>query len=106
MSHLQKHAIAAGFAFFLVASLFPPWVQTFQDQGISQVRRDAGYHVLFTPPEPSRDHPKFGVAIDSQRLLIEYLVILVAAGGFFVAGKARDRGGKASKAAGHIREQE
>ena len=91
MTRLQSSSITIGAGLLLLASLFPPWLHTFQAPGISQVRRPAGYHLLVTPPPPAQDNLRFGVALDLQRLLIEYLIIVVGSGTLFILGRGRTR---------------
>jgi hypothetical protein len=67
---------AAGVVLF-VNFLVPPWVYTFQSQGISQVTVPAGYAVLFMPPQPRAASLLHGVAVDSRRLVLQTLAIVV-----------------------------
>ena len=88
MSHRQLLFAWATGAFIALACLVPPWEYTFQAQGISQVRKPAGYSLLFIPPAPERDNARFGVAIDFGRLGAELLVISVIGGlGILSAGR-------------------
>lgn len=74
------------FLAIIVCSLmcvYTPWLHTYQDQGISQVKRPAGYHLVFLPPVPAQDHWYFGVRIDFGRLAIQLLGAGALFGGFY-----------------------
>ena len=73
MNNLQLKVILGGAAIALAAILYPPWKYTFQNTGISQVTKPAGYEFLFTPPSPERTNYRYGVEIDYGRLGIELL---------------------------------
>ncbi len=66
--------------------LFPPWAYTFQDTGISQVRKPASYHFLFAPPAPEDpSYPYYGIVLDWSRLVAQIGVIGLVAGGTWFA---------------------
>lgn len=91
MNHRQLLIAWATGAFIVLACLVPPWEYTFQAQGISQVRKPAGYSLLFVPPDPERDNVRFGVAIDLGRLGTELLMISVI-GGLGILSASRKSG--------------
>jgi hypothetical protein len=74
--------------------LFPPWIYTFQSQGISRVTIPAGYAAVFAPPEPRTSGYIHGVSIDVTRLVVQTLAISLA---LMMAGLGlRSRKGPAS----------
>lgn len=84
MNKGRKLIIAFAVAGFIGTSVYVPWEHTFQEQGISQITRPAGYHLIFSPPEPRSKRPQFGVSLDISRLLIQYFVIVVSFSGAFI----------------------
>lgn len=67
----------------IINLLFPPWVYTFQTQGISQVRNPAGYALIFAPPSARQTmggSNLHGVAIDTSRLGVQSFLVIVAGG--------------------------
>jgi len=68
-----------------VSGLFPPWFYTVYQTGTRdntgyRSQKSAGYHFLLRPPPPELDdHPAFGVKLDGERLLIEWVCIVAAA---------------------------
>lgn len=96
MNHRQLLIAWATGAFIVLACLATPWEYTFQAQGISQVRKPAGYSLLFVPPNPEHDNFRFGVAIDFGRLGAEILMISVVGGlGILSAGRKSGSGSEA-----------
>lgn len=69
----------AGLA-LIINLLFPPWVYTFQAQGISQVRNPAGYALIFVPPSSRNSNYLHGVAIDTSRLAVQSFLLIIAGG--------------------------
>jgi hypothetical protein len=95
LTALQRTSLGIGLALFLLASLFPPWVYTLQRPGIRVAHRNAGYRLIFTPPAPKRESMLYGVALDVQRLVVEYLVVGVGSAAFFFAGSRKRNHGAA-----------
>ncbi len=75
---------AAGAIF--VSSLFPPWLHTFYQTGTrdsygARSEHNAGYHLILAPPSPEYEGATVaGVKLDTERLLVEWVCILAAAG--------------------------
>src|SRR5699024_2888343 len=61
----------------ITASVYVPWEYTFQARSISQVRNPAGYHFVFSPPDPQYHSAASGVIVDIPRLVIQYVAIIV-----------------------------
>jgi hypothetical protein len=79
-------------ATFLVASLsFPPWSYTFQAEGISQVRKPAGYAFLLNAPPPQAASMRFGIVLDWPRLGAQLLAIAVTTGAVWYVYEAVGR---------------
>jgi hypothetical protein len=69
----------------LVSGLFPPWLYTFYRTGThdgfgGRSEKSAGCYFIFTPPPPDNYYPAYGVRLDMERLLVEWVSILAAAG--------------------------
>ena len=92
-------------AAIVISSLFPPWMFTFHRLARSenagwQSERSAGYSLIFLPPNPTfvanggtervtdmgrvfkdeQIHASFDVRLDTSRLMVEWICILVAGG--------------------------
>ena len=72
--------VSVGAAFLVASLLFPPWSFTFQIEGISQVRKPAGYALLLNPPPPEDKDIRFGIVLDWSRLGTQLLAITVTTG--------------------------
>jgi hypothetical protein len=81
--NLQLKVIYLGLAIAVVMGLFPPWNHTFISPkgGYGQAEKAAGYHLIFYPPPPEYDAPMYGVRIDFARLLIQWTIVSLIAGG-------------------------
>jgi len=73
----------------VMCGLFPPWSYTFYMTGGAGFRseKDAGYYFILNPPppeyNPSTSHfskEGYGVKLDAQRLLVEWVCILAVGG--------------------------
>ncbi|HEV2210777.1 MAG TPA: hypothetical protein VG167_18540 [Verrucomicrobiae bacterium] len=72
-----KTIVALFSALFVLAGLCPPWVQVGTTSSNFRSRLDAGYHPILSPPEAASRFA--AVQIDTSRLVVEWLCILVAA---------------------------
>lgn len=79
MNNKQVAIIGGAVAIIILMGLFPPWTYTLHTSRI-QRERPAGYSLIFSPPEPERDAPAFGVRIDVTRLTIQWLLVMFAGG--------------------------
>ena len=80
MNKSQKITLSLAGIALVINLLFPPWVYTFQTQGISQVRNPAGYALIFAPPSSLERSYLHGVAIDTSRLAVLSFLVIVAGG--------------------------
>ena len=80
MNKNQKIILSLAGIALVINLLFPPWVYTFQTQGISQVRNPAGYALIFAPPSSRQSNYLHGVAIDTGRLAVQSFLVIVAGG--------------------------
>lgn len=90
MNGYQRFTAVLAIIIITLSSIYPPWEYTFQDQGISQVTKPAGYHLIFLPPEPESSYENYGVRIDFDRYLIQIIGISILFGGFFFISKKQD----------------
>ncbi|WP_138430913.1 hypothetical protein [Fodinibius saliphilus] len=88
MDTLQKGIITLGIILILASGLFLPWNYTFNTKGNSEVTKPAGYHLAMDPPEPERNHPYYGVEVDTERFWAQSFVIIIFFGGLaYISGK-------------------
>ena len=86
MREAKNHvALFIGGGLIAVSLLFPPWASTYQTQGISQVRRPAGYGFLLAPPSPQSNSNRYGITVDWSRLAAQIGVIALLVGGAWFA---------------------
>lgn len=58
--------------------LFPPWVEKHIGPGANT---PIGYHLVFDPPTPTESKSRYiTIKIDSDRLIVQYLTVALAAG--------------------------
>jgi len=74
--------LLVGILVLVVCLLFPPWTNTMQSTGISQVQRPAGYAPLWLPPEPywerfGKGHPHTGIVLAWPRLILQMGVVVL-----------------------------
>jgi hypothetical protein len=73
--------VSFGAALFVASLSFPPWSFTYQSQGISQVRKPAGYAFLLSPPPPQEEKSRLhGIVLDWSQLGAQLLAITVTTG--------------------------
>lgn len=102
----QRVILIVAAAAMVVSGLFPPWMFTFHKSGSGfQSERSAGYALIFWPPNPGfiADHDQVfdlgpvskggpfdascGVRLDTVRLMVEWICILVAGGAAWVCAR-------------------
>lgn len=77
MTWLKKLIIAVAIIVAAGVTLYPPWIYTAQETGISQVQKPAGYEFIFTPLDPEFDTYLAGVKLDVKRYLYQIFAITV-----------------------------
>jgi hypothetical protein len=101
--HLTSRKIAvivAAFAFVL-AGLFPPWLHTY-DGPAGHARSDAGYAFILSPPPLKGMPERYGVQLDTSRLLIEWVCVFAVSGTvWYLLGDARARRAEGRSESGH-----
>lgn len=94
MNKPQTISLSVAAAVLVVNLLFPPWVYTYQRTGISQLRKPAGYALIFSPPPPLQiAGGSHGVAMDTSRLFVQSLIVLICSGVAFGVVTATTRQG-------------
>jgi hypothetical protein len=95
MNRRQKLVLAFGTILVIIAGLFPPWnfVAAIPRSG-NEVKRSAGYGLLFSPPliqsvdgkELNTGWPPgwIGVEINLPALFAEWITVVLATGGLFL----------------------
>lgn len=99
----RQSVICMGVMVLAVLASFVPWTYTFNHNGIHH-EKPAGYHFIFTPPEPENQLPAFtgqshtlklgsGVKIDWPRAIMPMLLVVAAtaAGVVVIREKPRTR---------------
>ena len=72
ISRFQLFILAMTLAVIGLMCIFPPWQYTYQQSGISQVKRPAPYAFVLKPPAPEDPSlRRCGVVIDSRRLVFQ-----------------------------------
>lgn len=84
MKKSQRIALKTIIMLVSLITILVPWQYTFQSEGISQVVRPAGHHLIFTPPSPEYDHPRSGVKLDFELYLIQLFGIIIVFGGAYL----------------------
>jgi hypothetical protein len=64
----------------VLIGLVPPWTQSFQIRGISQIREAAGYAPIFAPPKPRFRDEDYVVEMNIARLFLQWILVAVAGG--------------------------
>lgn len=81
----QRKILIVGVVLFILIGVFPPWIYTLDARSVSS-QKPAGYFLIIEPPEPERSGVAYGVEVDINRLIIQWLVAAAATGlGFFLA---------------------
>jgi hypothetical protein len=112
MNVLQRIIIFAGVSVVLILGLYSPWTATISYLGSEHnttVHRSAGYHWIFKAPSPADNTtfeatfgdtdtfraPRFRdtlrYEIDTSRLLLEWLMVVLVTVGLLVATKTKRR---------------
>lgn len=89
-----------GIGLLSLIGLYPPWMYTVQsrgDSGMVRMEREAGYHPLFSPPQPqSSDQSDSsapyidGVRLDFPRIAVQIVVVFLVTGGLFWTFRDRE----------------
>ena len=83
MNSKQKKVLWIGIVIVVLMGLFPPWTDTLE--GFRTEPR--GYVIIFKPPY-SRGGA-WGVQIDFQRLILQWLIVGFVIGGLLITSKNR-----------------
>lgn len=86
MNRKQKIVVGIGLAIILAMGLFPPWLNTVSFQG-TIAKKPAGFSFLFHPPDIISDDEFYGVILDSTRLLVQWFLVILVAGGLILIFK-------------------
>jgi len=92
MNDKQEVVLWIGTAIFVLMSLFPPWLYTYDAlvYGL-HTQKPIGYFWLFSKPQPS-DSNYAGVSIDCSRLLIQWaIVVVVTVGLIYIFKDKKDK---------------
>ena len=74
----QKTILCIGVAAVALLLAYPPWRSTFARPSMTQATTPIGHSFIFEPPAPAEAGPFFGVQIDTNRLFVEVLLMVVA----------------------------
>ncbi|MBI4027691.1 MAG: hypothetical protein HY360_22075 [Verrucomicrobia bacterium] len=81
MNKKQKIVIRLAVLIAALLGLFPPWVQTYHHVQVGYSRVPTRYAFIGTPPSPQSGGPYYGVQVDLTRLLLQWFVVVLIAGG-------------------------
>jgi hypothetical protein len=84
-----KACLSLGILAFVLAGLYPPWVERADIPYRLHFRRSAGYSFIWSPPPLADWPPQASMEIDYGRLGIEWLIVGVATGGLVFAHRRR-----------------
>ena len=68
-----------GIILILACCLFPPWVHTYKARSIYS-EESAGYSLIVEPPKKKYDSQRYGVKLDTTRLLLQIFIVSLATG--------------------------
>ena len=69
----------------ILCCAFPPWIHTFKAEGIYS-EESAGYSLLIDPPSRKKANIRFGVKLDTSRLLLQVFMVFFTTGfGIFIS---------------------
>jgi hypothetical protein len=102
MNNMQKAVMLLALALVLLSGLFPPWQYHVKNLNSS---RSAGYHLIFSPPKPSRESGRlfgvspekttstavFDVRLDTDRFGVQLAVIGFASVCLFLLCQGRNK---------------
>lgn len=80
MNKSAKWVIGIGVLLFMLSALYPPWVFIDRPGAGSFSENNAGYSILFNPPENNDNREHHGVRLDLKRLGVEWACIVAIAG--------------------------
>ena len=90
----QKFTLFCGAVVFVLCGFFPPWLYTY-DVTATHSHSDAGYSFILSPPlKYGRITTADGIQLDTSRLLIEWVCILVATGAGWLLTTGMSKGKK------------
>ena len=95
MNKNQRVIITIGVVVFVLMGLFPPWTTNAPTE-MKNSGTPYGYGFIGSPPDPherkwSNSGRRYGIKIDTTRLLIQWIVIIVASsGGVLIKGGRKD----------------
>ena len=89
LNQIQKKILITGIILILACCLFPPWVHTFKAKSIYS-EESAGYSLIVNPPQRKNNDLRFGVKLDTSRLLLQIFIISIATGAGVLLIKRKD----------------
>ncbi len=89
MNKNQKIVIMIGLIVIVLMGVVPPWVHTVSLLG-SQTKYSAGYSPIISAPSRQYDAPAYGVSLDISRLLMQWALVGMVAGGLVLILKDKD----------------
>ena len=86
MNHKQKIVIWIAISIITIMGLFPPWVKTISN--VSE-EKPAGYSLIFAPRDVYKMGSGPGIHLDVARLLVQWAMVILVAGGIILVFKDR-----------------
>jgi hypothetical protein len=77
MNKSQKLVLLMSGFVAVVVGLVPPWSHTVHYQTIDRAN-PAGYALIVNPPQPEYEDLRSGVRLDTNRLVIQWIVVAIA----------------------------
>ena len=93
MSPKQKTILWIGIVLIVIMGLYPPWIITGSWQG-GQTENPGGYYFLTNPPTPDYKETTGipGAKVDFSRLVIQWIIVVVIAGGLIISVRSKSNG--------------
>jgi hypothetical protein len=86
----QRAIILVGLAIIAIMSLFPPWIFVFKTQYVLS-EKPSDYYFIANPPSTPDFDARIGYRIDTTRLAVQWVTIIVAVGfGLILTAKKQD----------------
>jgi len=89
LNPLQIKILIMSTVIFIVMGLFPPWTYTHDNRSM-HIEKPAGYGFIMEPPEPEESNYRYGIKVDTSRLAIQWLMLIVLSGSALILTKKRD----------------
>jgi hypothetical protein len=85
----QKVILGIALGTIILTIIFPPWIEIFSGRLGIHSERPIGYAMIFLPPNPHPGELQYSLSIDFSRLILQWLIVILTAGGLLFWMKDR-----------------